>query len=78
MRWSLTWAEDGFEQATEEEQQKALMRGLDVTVATWRVSSRMQPLSGDVVSSSTRQTTLRVKPEKPRSPTTGCPNKETN
>ena len=71
--------EDGLEHATEEEQQKALMRGLNmIDVATWTVSCRIQPLSGEKVSSSTSRPPRLVKPELPRSPTTSCPNNETN
>ena len=78
-RRTLRWTEDGLEHTTEEEQQKDLMRGLAMIDATWRVSSRMQPLSGEVVGASTNQPTRRVKPEKPRNPTTSCPiKKKTN
>ena len=49
-----------------------------IDVATQTVSCRIQPLSGDAVSSSTSRRLRRVKPELPRSPTTGCSNKETN
>ena len=73
MRWTLRGTEDGLKHTTEEEQQKALMRSLGMIHATWRVSRRIQALSGDAVSSSTSQPHRRVKPKKPRSPTTGCP-----
>ena len=76
MRWTPRWTEDELKNTTEEEQQKALMRDLGMMDATWRVSSRMRPLSGDAVSSSTTRPPRRVKPEKPRSPTTSCPNKQ--
>ena len=71
-------AEDELKHTTEEEQQRALMRGLGmIDVATWTVSSRTQPLSGHAASSSTSRPPRGGKPEKTKK-SNNCLSKQRN